>query len=44
VVMNPFSIPTASLSTLATGTRQLVVQEALEITTCSRRSLSWLTP
>ena len=42
--MKPFSMPTASLSTLATGARQLVVQEALETTLWSLVSLSWLTP
>ena len=31
VVMNPHSIPTASLSTLASGARQLVVQLAFEM-------------
>ena len=30
--MKPFSMPTASFSTLATGARQFVVQEALETT------------
>ena len=30
--MKPFSMPTASFSTLATGARQLVVQDALETT------------
>ena len=30
MVIMPCSMPTASFSTLATGTRQLVVQEALE--------------
>jgi hypothetical protein len=35
-------MPTASLSTLATGARQLVVQEALETTVCALVSLSWL--
>ena len=42
--MKPFSMPTASFSTLATGARQLVVQEALEMTMWSFVSLSWLTP
>src|SRR3954447_2786481 len=32
VVIRPFSMPTRSLSTLATGARQLVVQDALEMT------------
>src|SRR3546814_15564903 len=44
VVISPRSIPRASLSTLATGARQLVVQLAFETTTCSAVSLSWLTP
>ena len=33
--MKPLSMPTASLSTLATGARQLVVHEALETTVCA---------
>ena len=44
MVMWPRSMPTRSLSTLATGARQLVVQEALLTTVCSGRSWSWLTP
>ena len=32
VVINPLSIPKLSLSTFASGARQLVVQEALEMT------------
>ena len=32
VVIRPFSMPKASLRTLAIGARQLVVQEALEMT------------
>ena len=44
VVMWPRSMPTASFSTLATGARQLVVQDALLTTVCSGRSWSWLTP
>jgi len=44
VVMKPLSMPTASLSTLATGARQLVVHEALETILCSGFSLSSLTP
>ena len=32
VVMKPFSIPNSSFSTCATGARQLVVQDAAEIT------------
>ena len=35
MVIKPLSMPTASLSTLATGARQLVVQEALETTVCA---------
>ncbi len=35
VVIMPFSMPMASCSTLATGARQLVVQEAFEMTMCS---------
>jgi hypothetical protein len=31
--MKPFSMPTASLRTLATGARQFVVHDAFEITT-----------
>src|SRR3974377_2527323 len=42
--MKPVSMPTASLITLATGAKQLVVQEPLETTLWSLRSLSWLTP
>ena len=34
MVMKPLSMPTASLSTLATGARQLVVHDALETTVC----------
>ena len=37
-------MPIVSFSTLATGARQLVVQEALETIVCSAVSLSWLTP
>ena len=44
MVMWPRSMPTASCSTLATGARQLVVQDALLTTVCSGRSWSWLTP
>ena len=40
VVMKPLSMPTASLSTFATGARQLVVHEALETTVCALVSLS----
>ena len=42
--MKPFSMPTASCSTFATGARQLVVQEAFETTIWSFVSWSWLTP
>src|SRR5882757_8573719 len=42
--MKPVSMPTVSFNTLATGARQLVVQEPLETTRCSLVSLSWLTP
>ena len=38
--MKPWSMPMASLSTLATGARQLVVHEAFEMTRCSLVSLS----
>ena len=34
VVMVPLSMPKPSSSTLATGARQLVVQLALEMTSC----------
>ena len=37
--MMPCSMPTASCSTLATGARQLVVQDALETTRCVLRQL-----
>ena len=39
VVMWPRSMPTRSLSTLATGARQLVVQDALLTTVCSGAEL-----
>src|SRR3546814_20924888 len=42
--MKPFSMPRASCRTFASGARQLVVQLALEITTSSALSVSWLTP
>src|SRR6478736_5530544 len=42
--MKPVSMPTVSFKTLATGARQLVVQEPLETTLWSFVSLSWLTP
>src|SRR6202040_2796738 len=44
VVMIPARIPTLSCSTLATGARQLVVQEALEITVWLLFSTLWFTP
>src|SRR3954465_12085814 len=45
VVMNPRSIPKLSSKTLLIGARQLVVQEALEITSCFFGSyFSWLMP
>ena len=34
VVMKPLSMPNESRSTLASGTKQLVVQLALEMTLC----------
>jgi hypothetical protein len=37
-------MPNASCSTLAIGARQLVVQEALEITVISRVIAAWFTP
>jgi hypothetical protein len=37
-------MPIALFKTKATGAKQLVVQEALEITVCSEVILSWLTP
>ena len=42
--MKPRRIPTAWFRTAATGTRQLVVQDAFEITLCDLRSLLLLTP
>src|SRR5256885_11043584 len=43
--MNPRSMPKASRSTLLMGARQLVVHEALEITSCFFGSyFSWLMP
>ena len=45
MVMNPVSMPKLSLSTLATGARQLVVQEALEMMWCTAGSYAFsLTP
>ena len=40
VVIRPLTIPNSSSSTLAIGARQLVVQEALEMTWCSAASYS----
>ena len=40
VVMKPCSMPTVSISTLASGARQLVVQEAFEMTWCCSGSYS----
>src|SRR6476659_7623776 len=42
--MKPASMPTVSFKTLATGARQLVVQEPLETTRWFLVSVSWLTP
>jgi len=43
--MKPCTKPNRSSITLTTGTRQFVVQLALEITSCFAGSyLSWLTP
>src|SRR5215472_781627 len=44
VVIRPSSMPNLSCTTLARGARQLVVQEALEITVISFRYSLWLTP
>ena len=44
VVMKPFSMPTVLCSTSTTGTRQLVVQEALETTVWLLFRASWLMP
>jgi hypothetical protein len=44
VVMRPSSMPKVSLTTLARGARQLVVQEALETTFMEDSYLSSLTP
>merc|ERR1719452_322337 len=44
VVMSPSSMPNLSLSTLATGARQLVVQEALDTIVISLLYFSSLTP
>ena len=42
--MKPFLMPTVSFSTLATGDRQLVVQDAFETTRSSLVSVSSFTP
>ena len=42
--MKPLSMPIASFSTLATGARQFVVQDAFDTTVCAFTSLSWFTP
>ena len=44
VVMMPAAMPTLSFSTLATGARQLVVHEALEMTVKPLLSTPWFTP
>src|SRR4051812_4439979 len=45
VVIWPFLMPHVSFSTLATGARQLVVQDALDTMWCLAASyFSWLTP
>ncbi len=44
VVIRPSTMPNSSLMTLASGARQLVVQEALETTFMSDLYSSWLTP
>ena len=44
MTMKPRTTPNVSCSTLTMGTRQLVVQEALEITVMSRVMTDWLTP
>src|SRR6185369_9488232 len=45
VVIVPLTMPKLSTNTLATGARQLVVQEAFEMMLCFAASyLSWLTP
>ena len=44
VVMRPSAMPKLSFKTLATGARQLVVQDALETTCMSELYLSVLTP
>ena len=45
VVIKPLTIPNFSSITLATGAKQFVVQDAIEITLCLAGSYSWsLTP
>src|ERR687894_63554 len=44
VVIRPRSMPKASWSTLASGARQLVVQDALLMIVCEPSYFSWLTP
>ena len=44
VVIKPLSIPIVSLSGLANGARQFVVQEALEMTVSVDLRVLWLTP
>src|SRR5918997_1820477 len=44
VVMSPRSMPKLSLSTLASGARQFVVQDALLMIVCEPSYFSWLTP
>lgn len=44
VVIRPSTIPQLSLTILAKGARQLVVQEALDTTSISDVYVSWLTP
>jgi len=44
VVIRPVVTPIASCSGLTSGARQLVVQEALEMTVCAALSVPWFTP
>ncbi|MNE56395.1 hypothetical protein D3C80_1512990 [compost metagenome] len=44
VVISPCSMPNSRCSTWASGARQLVVHEALEMIWCEGRRMSWLTP
>ena len=44
VVIKPFSITKASFKALATGAKQLVVQDALDTTVISGVNTSWFTP